>query len=79
MEALEKYKAIFKEVFSADEAALGEAFTSSATPAWDSIAHMTLITRLEDEFDIMMDTDDILALTSFNEGMSILNKYGVEL
>lgn len=33
--------------------------------AWDSVGHMSLIATLEDAFDIMMDTDDIIDLSSY--------------
>lgn len=46
-------------------------------PAWDSVAHMQLIGALESEFDIMLETDDVLALSSFAEGLRIVQKYGV--
>lgn len=45
---------------------------------WDSIGHMELITAIEDAFDIMMETDDIIELNSFEKGKEILSKkYGV--
>ena len=48
--------------------------------AWDSVGHMSLIAALEDAFDIMMDTDDIIDLNSYEKGKEILSKadYGVE-
>ena len=41
---------------------------------------MSLIAALEDAFDIMMDTDDIIDLNSYEKGKEILSKadYGVE-
>ena len=36
----------------------------NSIPKWDSTAHMILITALEDEFDIMLDTDDIIDMSS---------------
>ncbi len=39
---------------------------------------MSLISALEDTFDIMMDTDDIIDLSSFEKGKEILSKYDVE-
>ena len=39
---------------------------------------MSLVAALEDEFDIMIDTDDIIDLSSFEKGKEILAKYGVE-
>ena len=45
---------------------------------WDSVGHMSLVAALEDEFDIMIDTDDIIDLSSYEKGKEILAKYGVE-
>ncbi|MFI3116192.1 MAG: acyl carrier protein [Clostridia bacterium] len=46
---------------------------------WDSVGHMTLISELEEIFDIMMDTDDIIDLSSFEKGKEILaSNYDVE-
>ena len=40
---------------------------------------MGLIAELEDTFGIMMDTDDIIDLSSFEKGIEILGeKYDVE-
>ena len=49
--------------------------------AWDSVGHMTLIAALEDAFDIMFDTEDIIDFNSYKKGMEILAKeeYGIEL
>ena len=44
-----------------------------AIPEWDSVGHMGLISALEDAFDIMMDTDDIIDLSSYEKGMEILS------
>lgn len=44
---------------------------------WDSLAHMSLIATLEDEFSVMIDTDDVINMSSFTEAMRILGKYGV--
>ena len=47
--------------------------------SWDSVGHMTLIAALEDAFDIMMEMDDIIDLSSFEKGKEILRKYDVEV
>lgn len=51
--------------------------TYQSIPTWDSVGHMQLIAALEDTFDIMMDTDDIIDLNSFEAGKEILKKYDV--
>ena len=47
-------------------------------PEWDSTAHIILIAELEDKFDIMLDTDDIIDMSSVAQAKSILSKYDIE-
>ncbi|MEG1185990.1 MAG: acyl carrier protein [Eubacterium sp.] len=77
MENLELYKKTFMTTFAIEEDALSNLEYQSIT-AWDSVGHMALIAELEDTFDIMMDTDDIIDLSSFEKGKEILGKYDVE-
>lgn len=44
---------------------------------WDSLAHMSLVAAIEDEFGVMIDTDDVINMSSFQEAVRILGKYGV--
>ena len=46
---------------------------------WDSLAHMSLVATIEDEFSVMIDTDDVINLSSFAEAVLILGKYGVNV
>lgn len=46
---------------------------------WDSVAHMVLMATLEETFDIMLDTDDVIDFSSFEKGREILRRYDVEL
>ena len=45
--------------------------------AWDSTAHMLLISELEGAFNVMLDTDDIIDLSSVAKAKEILGKHGV--
>lgn len=49
----------------------------NSIPQWDSVAHMTLVAELEDAFDIMLDTDDIIDMSSVTKAKEILEKHGV--
>lgn len=49
----------------------------NSIPEWDSFAHMTLVAELEKVFDIMLDTDDILGMSSVAVTRDILQKHGV--
>ena len=61
------------------ESVLGEAFTFRDVPQWDSVAHLTLISELEDAFDVMFDSEDILHYGSYENGKKILAKMGIEM
>ncbi|MBO7631740.1 MAG: acyl carrier protein [Lachnospiraceae bacterium] len=79
MTNLEKYNKAFTETFEITEDQL-EGLKYQDIEAWDSVGHMSLIAALEDAFDIMMDTDDIIDLSSYEKGKELLSKadYGVE-
>lgn len=78
MTNLEKYNNAFIETFEISEDQL-DGLKYQDIKAWDSVGHMSLIAALEDAFDIMMDTDDIIDLSSYEKGKEILAKddYGV--
>jgi acyl carrier protein len=75
---LEKYSKAFVEAFSVDESQLA-GLAYQAVPAWDSVGHMGLMAMLEERFDIMLETEDIIDFSSFEKGKVILKKYAVEI
>lgn len=79
MTNLEKYNEVFTNTFEITEEQLS-GLTYQGISAWDSVGHMSLVAKLEDAFDIMMDTDDIIDFSSYEKGKEILAKddYGVE-
>lgn len=78
MTNLEKYNEVFCKTFEITEDKLA-GLKYQDIDAWDSVGHMTLVANLEDAFDIMMETDDIIDLSSYEKGKEILaNNYGVE-
>ncbi len=78
MDTRTKYERVFKDVFPEHEGAFGEDFTFSSVDEWDSLTHMELISRLEEAFGIMFETNDILHFESFDNGLKILEHYGVK-
>ncbi|NVK17379.1 MAG: acyl carrier protein [Methylocystaceae bacterium] len=75
----EKYDQAFIESFSVEADALNENLTYQSIAEWDSVGHMGLIAALEDAFDIMMDTEDIIEFGSYTIGIDIMKKYKVEI
>ena len=43
---------------------------------WDSMAHMILITRIEEGFEIQLSQDDIVSMQSIGKIREILKKHG---
>lgn len=78
MNKLEKYEEVFVTTFGIEKDKLA-GLEYQGIDEWDSIGHMTLIGALEDEFDIMMETDDIIDFNSFEKGKEILKKYDVNM
>lgn len=79
MTNIEKYNNAFISTFDISEDQLSD-LTYQDISVWDSVGHMTLITAIEDAFDIMMETDDIIDFKSYEKGKEILQKddYGVK-
>lgn len=77
MTNLEKYTNVFVENLQVSPEDCKD-LKYQGVELWDSVGHMTLVAALEDAFDIMLDTDDIIDLSSFEKGKEILAKYDVE-
>lgn len=75
----EKYIKAFKSSLTINDENFTEDLKYNEIPEWDSIGHMTLISGIEDEFKISIETDDVINLSSFKEGIKILKKYNVEI
>ena len=77
MTNLEKYNNVFCENLNVTANQLA-GLKYQGVELWDSVGHMTLVAAIEDTFDIMMDTDDIIDFSSYERGQEILKKYNVE-
>lgn len=75
---IEKYKEVFIKTFDIEEDILQD-LKYQDIEAWDSVGHMGLVAALEDSFDIMLDPDDIIDLSSFKKGKEILFKYKIDV
>lgn len=78
MNNINKYNQTFIEVLEVSHDDLVD-LAYQGVELWDSVGHMALIAAIEDAFDIMMETDDIIDFSSYEKGKEILTKYGVEL
>lgn len=71
MTNLEKYNKVFCESLEIGAEKLA-GLKYQDVESWDSVGHMNLMAELEDAFDIMMETDDIVDFSSYEKGKEIL-------
>ena len=74
-----KYDQCFKEAFELDEDANLKELKYMSIEEWDSIGHMSLMSELEEAFEIEIKTEDLIRFESYQQGPDILKVYAVEL
>lgn len=77
MNNYDKYVETFKTALDVQDVEKLVKLKYQDIPEWDSVGHMGLVAELEDEFDIEMETDDIIDFNSFKKGMEIMGKYNI--
>lgn len=78
MKNQEKLVKVFAEALGVKEDVIKDELQYNSIPEWDSVAHMSLVAELEEAFDIMLDTDDIIDMSSPAKAKEILAKYDIE-
>tara|TARA_B100001175_G_C19514836_1_gene646608 strand:+ start:8554 stop:8796 length:243 start_codon:yes stop_codon:yes gene_type:complete len=74
MDIEERYKKTFVQSLSIEKDKVNNDLKYNDVPEWDSIGHMTLISDLEEEFKITLETDDIIDFSSYKKGKEILKE-----
>jgi acyl carrier protein len=65
MEKKEKLKHIMASVFDIPVETIQDSSTMDSLDGWDSLKNLTLIMTLEEEFNIELNEDQIVQLTTF--------------
>jgi len=73
------FNKIFSETFNLPEADIVDALVLSEIPAWDSLAHMMLIVRLEETYGFQFSGDEIADLQSVGDVRQALKAHGVNV
>ncbi|MFI7539851.1 acyl carrier protein [Actinoplanes sp. NPDC049599] len=79
MNELQRLREVFRTALDLPAGADVDDLHYQDSEKWDSLAHMSLVAAIEDEFSVMIDTDDVINMSSFAEATRILGKYGVAL
>lgn len=75
--SLEKLKSAFGAALPVTDNMDYSQIVYGHTQGWDSIAHMKLIAEIETEFDVMLTTEELIALSSFSKAKELLQQHGV--
>jgi acyl carrier protein len=76
---MDKLIECFVHTFAIDRGRVVPALAYQSIQEWDSIGHMALVTEIEDQFNVTLDTDDIVGMSSVGKVIEILGKHGVAL
>jgi acyl carrier protein len=71
----EKLQQVFASALQIDPALVVDSLRYAETPAWDSVAHMSLVAAIEEAFGIMIDAEDVIDMNSFEAAKRIVAKY----
>ena len=77
MSSLNSYNKVFMDSLDVSLEELAN-LSYQSIENWDSVGHMGMIASLEDEFQIILEMDDIVDFSSYEVGKQILGKYGIK-
>lgn len=73
----EKLCLCFLQALNVERERITDDLAYNTIAEWDSVAHMALIAEIESAFGIMIDTDDIIDMSSVGKAREILKKYDI--
>lgn len=73
-EITEKLAAIFREVFNDDAIILRDEMTANDVENWDSLTHMVMISKVEEEFGVKFRLKELNKLKQVGDIISILEE-----
>ena len=74
----QKLRQAFARGLDIPETEVSERLEYAKTAGWDSVAHMALVASLDSAFDITLDTDDVIDMSSYLKTREILIQYGIQ-
>lgn len=78
MTNLEKYNRVLMDTFNLSADEIQEDLNALNVESWDSMGQMRMSNALEEVFEIVLDSEDIIQLISYQNGMAVLKKHGID-
>lgn len=67
----------FAQALQIDISSISDELKYQSITEWDSIAHMVLINEIETNFNVIIETDDVIDMSSVAKAKEILSKYNI--
>ncbi|WP_436775638.1 acyl carrier protein [Yinghuangia sp. YIM S09857] len=78
MSTKERLKGVFAAALDLDpETTSIEDLRYREIEQWDSLGHMVLVAAIEDEFDVQLDTDQVIDMSAFKVAYDMLRGMGL--
>lgn len=74
MDVRNTLNSVFQRVFENDNLQITNAMTAQDVPEWDSLAHISLIVEIEEEFGLKFTVDDIAGLKNVGEMIAMIER-----
>ena len=71
-EVFAKLTEVFQDVFDDEEITLSEETTADDIEDWDSLMHITLISEVEDAFDVHFSMKDVTGMHNVGEMVTLI-------
>lgn len=63
----QSFREVFSESLNINVTDVVDSLPYGESPQWDPIAHMSLVAATEERFDIMLDAEDVIDMSSFEK------------
>ena len=73
-EIFERLNDVFREVFDDDSITVTETTTAADIDGWDSLMHITLISAVEDEFDIAFQMKEVVNMKNVGDMVDVIEQ-----
>lgn len=73
-EIFERLNDVFRDVFDDETITVTDDTTAADIDGWDSLMHITLISAVEDEFDIKFDMKSVVAMKNVGDMADIIEQ-----
>lgn len=74
---MDKLKEIIAAVFELDPSEISMEMTPESIETWDSLSQLTLINDIEEEFEIILEIEEIFSILKIGDVFDLLTKKGI--